>query len=111
MITSTPDGEEGDNNRWRKNVTVHGDNIFKDCHPFVPKDMSEQVVSQWHKTTALHAGATKLPQSLQARLHLPQLKDICKNVCAHCPVCQAPEPGQLQGSGRLTVLPHCCPSF
>ena len=70
-ITSAPQGGEGDNDRWPKDVTVQGDKIFKAGRLLVPKDMSEKLVSQWHKTTALHAGAKKLQQSTEARLKSP----------------------------------------
>ena len=89
VITSALDRGEGEDDRWPKDVIVHGDKIFKAGRLLVPMDMYERLVSEWHKTTTLHAGVTNLRQSLQAPLVIPQLKDICKKVCAHCTVCQA----------------------
>ena len=65
-----------DNDRWPKDMTVHGNMIFKAGRLLVLKDVSERLVSQWHKATSLHARATKLRQSLQAQFVIPQLKDI-----------------------------------
>ena len=62
----------------------------------MPKDMWEGLVSRWHKTTTLHAGATKLKKSLQARFVIPQLKAICKKMCTHCTVCQAQNPANYK---------------
>ena len=88
-----------------KDVSVHGNKIFKAGRLLVPKDLSEQPVSQWHKTTALHAGATKLRQSLQACFVIPQLKDICKKVGAHCPMRQAQNPADYKAPGDSKFYP------
>ena len=98
-ITSAPDGEEGDHDRWAKDETVHGDKIFKAGRLLVPKDMSERLVSQWHKTTTLHLGATRLRQSLQPRFVIPRLEEICNKPCAHCTVCQAQNAANYKAPG------------
>ena len=87
-------------------MTVHGDEIFKAGRLVVPKDMSQRFVSQWHKTTTLHAGATKLQQSLQGRFVIPQLKDLCKEVCAHCLVSQAHNPANYKAPGDSQFYPY-----
>ena len=60
VITSASDGGKVHDDRWRKDVTVHGDKIFKARCLLVPKDMSERLVSQWHNSSTLHVGAQKL---------------------------------------------------
>ena len=62
-------------------------------------------MSQWYKTTNSQTGAYKLRQSLQARLALPQLKDICTKVRAHCPVCQARNPAKYKSPGNSQFYP------
>ena len=104
-ITSALHGEEGDHDRWARDVTVHGDKTFKAGRLLVPKDMSEQLVSQWHKTSTLHAGATKLRQSLQPRFVIPQLKENGKKACAHCTVCQAQNRANHKAPGNSQVYP------
>ena len=100
VITSPPDGGEGD-----EDVTMHGYNISKAGHLLVPKDMSKRLMSQWHKTTTLHTGAQRHRESLQARFVISHLKDICKKVCAHCPVCQAGNPGNYRAPGESQFYP------
>ena len=99
VITSAPDPREGNDNRWPKELTVHGDKSCKAGCLLVPKDMSERLVSQLHKTPTLQAGGTKPRHSLQAGLIIPQLKDICKKVCAHYTVCQAQNPANYKAPG------------
>ena len=96
VIRSAPNGGGGDNDRWPKDMTVHGDKTFRAGNLLVPKDMSDHLVSQWHKTCTLHAAGKKLPQSIQAPFEVSQLKDICKNVSAHCTVCQAQIPANYK---------------
>ena len=68
-------------------------------------NVSEQLLSQWHKTTTLHARATKLRQSLQARFVIPQCKDICKKVCAHCTVGQPHNTAYYKAPGDSQLYP------
>ena len=100
MITSAPDGGEGDDDRLPKDVTVHWDKNFKAGGLLVPKDMSERLLSQYYKTSNLHTGATKLRHSLQARFVIPQLKDICKNVWAHRTVFKTKNPANYKAPGE-----------
>ena len=45
-------------------------------------------------------------QSLQTRFVIPQLKDMCKKVCAHCPVCQANNPANYKAPGDSQFYPN-----
>ena len=76
-------GEGGDDGR-RKDVTVHGDSIFKAGLLLVPKYVSEQLVSEWHKITALHAGDKEFRQSIQAPFEVSKPNDGWKKF--ECPL-------------------------